>query len=118
LSDFGGALCDGDKLDDGVRIAETAHRGMHYHTDDSTSDFMSATAVAASLNTPLHLTSVKIARREIQYWNPLPTTGNPLKEWRRGVNISTWLSLLARHVLTISSTFASPEHLFLPLAIP
>ena len=43
-----------------VRGAEDAHN--HYHTDDGTSDFMST--AAASLTTPLHLTSVEIARRE------------------------------------------------------
>ena len=63
-----------------VRGAEDAH--AHYHTDDGTSDFMSTAAV--SLTTPLHLTSVEIARREIQVWKsqtiPLPKTSNPLKE--------------------------------------
>ena len=49
---------------DEVRGAEDAH--THYHTDDGTLDFMST--AAASLTTPLHLTSVEIARREIQVW--------------------------------------------------
>jgi len=44
-----------------------------------------------NITTPLHLTSVEIARREIQVWKsrtiPLPKTSNPLKEWRRGVKI-------------------------------
>jgi len=57
---------------------EDAH--THYHTDDGTSDFMST--AAASLTTPLHPTSVEIARREIQVWEsrtiPLPKTSNPL----------------------------------------
>ena len=83
------------KVIDEVRGAEDAH--THYHTDDGTSDFMSTTAT--SLTTPLHLTSVEIARREIQVWKsqtiPLPKTSNPLKEWRRGVKIFPWLSLLA-----------------------
>ena len=73
------------KVIDEVKIAEDAH--THYHTDDSTSDFMSTPAVA--LTTQLHLTSVKIARTEIEVWKsqtlPLPKTSNPLKEWRRGV---------------------------------
>jgi len=50
------------KVIDEVRGAEYAH--THYQTDDGTSDFMSTAAV--SLTTPLHLTSVEIARREIQ----------------------------------------------------
>ena len=81
--------------------AEDAH--THYHTDDGTSDFMSTGA--ASLTTQLHLTGVEIARREIQVWKsrniPLPKTFNPLKEWRRGVKIFPWFSLLARRVLVI-----------------
>ena len=68
------------KVLDEVRVAEDAH--THYHTDDATSDFMST--AAASLTTPLHLTSVEIARREIQVWKsqtiPLPKTSN-LLEW-------------------------------------
>jgi len=91
------------------RDAEDAH--THYHTNDSTSDFMST--AAASLTTPLHLTSVEIARREIQVWKsqtiPLPKTSNPLKEWLRGVKIFPWLSLLAQRVLTIPATSAAPE---------
>ena len=107
------------KVIDEVRGAEDAHN--HYHTDDGTSDFMST--AAASLTTPLHLTSVEIARREIQVWKsrtiPLPKTSNPLKEWRRGVKIFPWLSLLARCVLAIPDTSASPERLFfLPLVTP
>jgi len=77
------------KVIDEVKGAEDAH--THYYTDDGTSDFMS-TAVAA-LATLLHpgLTSVEIARREIEVWKsralPLPKTSNPLREWRRGVQI-------------------------------
>jgi len=86
----------------------------HYHTDDGISDFMST--AAASLATPLHLTSVEIARREIQVWKsrtiPLLKTSNPLKEWRRDVNIFPWLSLLARRVLAIPATSAAPQRLF------
>ena len=100
------------KVIDEVRGAEDAH--SHYHTDDGTSDFMST--AAASLTTPLHLTSVEIARREIQVWKsrtiPLPKTSNPLKEWRRGVKIFPWLFLLARRVLAIPTTSAAPERLF------
>jgi len=100
------------KVIDEVKNAEDAH--THYHTDDGTSDFMS-TAVAA-LTTLLYLTSVKIARREIQVWKsqtlPLPETSNPLKEWHRGVQIFLWLSLLAQRVLAIPATSASPERLF------
>jgi len=95
-----------------VRGAEDAH--THYHTDDCTSDFMST--AAASLTTPLHLTSVEIARREIEVWKsqtiPLPQTSNPLKEWRRGVKIFPWLSLLAWRVLVIPATSAAPERPF------
>jgi len=90
-----------------VRGAEDAHN--HYHTDDGTSDFMSI--AVTSLTTPLHLTSVEIARREIQVTIPLPKTSNPLKEWRRGVKIFPWLSLLARRVLAIPATSAAPERL-------
>ena len=68
------------KVIDEVKGAEDAH--THYHTDDGTSDFMSTAAVA--LTTPLHLTSVEIARREIEVWRsqtlPLPKTSNPLRE--------------------------------------
>jgi len=71
---------------------------------------------AASLTTQLHLTGVEIARREIQVWKsrniPLPKTFNPLKEWRRGVKIFPWFSLLARRVLAIPATSAAPERLF------
>ena len=100
------------KVIDEVRGAEDAH--AHYHTDDVTSDFMST--AAASLTTPLHLTSFEIARREIQVWKsrtiPFPKTSNPLKEWRHGVKIFPWLSLLARRVLAIPATSAAPERLF------
>jgi len=92
-----------------VKGAEDAH--THYHTEDSTSDFMST--AAAALTTPLHLTSVKIARREIEVWTlPLPKTSNPLREWRRGVQIFSWLPLLVRRVLAIPNTSASPERFF------
>ena len=78
-----------------VKGAEDAH--IHYHTDDGTSDFMSTPA--AALTTPLHLTNVEIARREIQVWESqtlsLTKTSNPLREWRRGVKIFPWFSLLA-----------------------
>jgi len=71
---------------------------------------------AAALTTPLHLTSVEIARNEIQVWKsrtlPLPKTSNPHREWRRGFQIFPWISLLARRVLAIPATSASPEHLF------
>jgi len=71
---------------------------------------------AASLTTPLHLTNVEIASREIQVWKsltiPLPQTSNPLKEWCHGVKIFPWLSLLARRVLAIPATSAAPERLF------
>ena len=50
------------KVIDEVKGAEDAH--THYHTDDGTSDFMSTAATA--LTTLLHLTSVKIAKREIK----------------------------------------------------
>ena len=91
-----------------VKSAEDAH--THYHTDNGTSDFMST--AAAALTTPLHLTSVEIARMEIQVWKSrtlsLRKTSNILREWRRGVKIFAWLSLLARCVLAISATSASP----------
>jgi len=100
------------KVIDEVKGAEDAH--THYHTDDGTSDFMST--AAAALTTPLQLTSVKIVRREIKVWKsrtiPLPKTSNPLREWRRGVQIFPWLSFLARRVLVIPDTSASPERLF------
>ena len=100
------------KIIDQVKGAEDAH--THYHTDDGTSDFMST--AAAALTTPLHLTSVKIAKREIEVWKsqtlPLPKTSNPLREWCSGVQIFPWLSLLARRMLTIPVTSASPERLF------
>jgi len=95
-----------------VRGAEDAH--THYHTDNGTSDCLSTAAV--SLTTPLHLTSVEIARREIQVWKsrtiPLPKTSNPLKEWRRCVKIFPCLSLLTRRVLVIPAKSAAPERLF------
>jgi len=73
------------KVMDEVKGAEDAH--TNYHTDDGTSDFMST--AAAALTTPLHLTSVKIARREIKVSQsqalPLPKTSNPFREWRRGI---------------------------------
>jgi len=50
------------KVIDEVKGVEDAH--THYHTDDGTSDFMSTAAVA--LTTLLHLTSIKIARREME----------------------------------------------------
>jgi len=80
------------KLINEVKGAEDAH--THYHTDYGTSDFMST--AAAALTTPLHLTSVKIARREIHVssWKsqtlPLLKTSNHLREWRRGVQIFPW----------------------------
>jgi len=75
------------KVMDEVKGAKDAH--THYHTDDGTSDFMST--AAAALTTPLHLTSVKIARREIKVLQSqtllLPKTSNPLREWLRGVTV-------------------------------
>jgi len=50
------------KVIDEVKGAEDAH--THYHTDDGTSDFISTNATA--LTTLIHLTSVKIAKREIK----------------------------------------------------
>jgi len=95
------------KVIDEVRGVEDAH------ADYGTSYFKST--AAASLTTPLHLTSFEIARREIQVWKsrtiPLPKTSNPLKEWRRGVKIFPWPSLLARRVLAIPVTSAAPERL-------
>jgi len=79
---------------------------------------------AAVLTTLLHLKSIKIARREIKVssWKSqtllLLKTSNPLSEWRRGVQIFPWLSLLARRVLAIPDTSASPERLFLRLVTP
>jgi len=105
-------LCE--KVIDEVKGAEDAH--AHYHTDEGTSNFMST--AAAALTTPLHLTNVKIARREIKVSScksqtiPLLKTSNPLKEWRRGVQIFPWLFLLARRVLAIPDPSASFEHLF------
>jgi len=68
------------KVIDEVRGAEDAH--THYNTYDSTSDFMSTGAV--SLTTLLRLTSIEIARREIQVWKsqtiPLLKISNPLEE--------------------------------------
>jgi len=100
------------KVIDEVKGAEDAH--THYHTDDGTSDFMSTAVVALTM--PLHLTSVEIERREIEVWKsltlPLQKTSNPLREWRHGVKIFACLSLLARCVLVIPVTSASPERLF------
>jgi len=100
------------KVIDEVQGAEDTH--THYHTDDGTSDFMSTAAVA--LTTPLHLTSVEIARREIEVWKSqtllLPETSNPLREWRHGAQMFGCLSLLARLGLAIPATSASPERLF------
>jgi len=71
---------------------------------------------ASSLTTLIHLTSVEIARRDIQVWKkqtiPLPKTSNPLEEWRRGVKIFPWFSLLAWRVMVIPATSAAPERLF------
>jgi len=96
---------------DEVKGAVDAH--THYHTDDSTSDFKSI--AAAALTTQFHLMSIKIAKREIEVWKsrtlPLPTS-NPLREWRSGVQIFPWFSLLTRCVLAIPDTSASPERLF------
>ena len=100
------------KVIDEVKGAEDAH--THYHTDDGTSDFLSTAAPA--LTTPLHFASVKIASREIEVLKsqtlPLPKTSTALKEWRRGVQMFLWFSLLARRVLAIPDTSASPERLF------
>jgi len=97
-----------------VKGAGDAH--THYHTDNGIPDFMSTTAAAVARTTPLHLISVKIARREIQVWKSqthlLPKTSNPLREWHRGVKIFPWLSLLARRVLAIPAISASPQSLF------
>ena len=66
------------KVIDEVKGAEDAH--THYHTDDGTSDFMST--AAGALTTPLQLTSVKIARREIKVssWNKLEESYPPAPE--------------------------------------
>ena len=68
------------------------------------------------------LTSFEIARREIQVWKsrtiPLPKTSNPLKEWRRGVKIFPWLSLLTRRELVIPATSAHLSAFFLHRVTP
>jgi len=103
------------KVIDEIKSVEDAH--THYHTDEGTSDFMSTAAAAAALTTPLHLTSVNIARRDIKVSSckgqtlPLLKTSNPVRELRRGVQILPWFPLLARRVLAISDTSASPERL-------
>jgi len=58
------------KVIDEVKGAEDAQ--TYYHTDGGTSDSMSTTA--AVLTTPLHLTSVEIARRG----NPSVEESDPL----------------------------------------
>jgi len=52
------------KFIDEVKGAEDAH--THYHTDDDKSYFMSTAAAVLTTVTLFHLTSVEIARREIQ----------------------------------------------------
>jgi len=100
------------KVIDEVKGADDAH--THYHTDDSTSNFMSTAAAA--------LTLLILTKREIEVWKdqtlPLPKTNNPLREWCSGVQIFPWSSLLAQCVLVIPHTSASPERLFLPLVTP
>ena len=61
--------------------------------------------------------SAEIADSEIKIWKtstvPFPKDKNPLDEWRRGaVHLSPWLGVLARRVLAIPATSASPERLF------
>jgi len=110
LGDCGRVVCEGNWW------SQWCAGRAHHHTDDGTSDFMST--AAAVLTTLLHLKSIKIARREIKVssWKSqtllLLKTSNPLSEWRRGVQIFPWLSLLARRVLAIPDTSASPERLF------
>jgi len=75
--------------------------------------------VAAALPKPLHVTGVEITRREIQIGKsrklPLPKTSNPLKECHCGVQIFSWIFLVARprRVLAIPATSASLERLLL-----
>jgi len=86
---------------------------IHYHTDDSTSDFKST--AEAALTTQFHLMSIKITKREIEVLKSrtlLLPTSNRLREWRSGVQIFPWLSLLTRCVLTIPYTSTSPKRLF------
>ena len=102
------------KVIDEVKGAEDAQ--THYHTDNGTSDFVSTTA--AALTTPLHLTSIEIVRSA----DPSVEESDPLVPRRRQVLLSGncvvvsrcphCFSLLARRVLAIPATSASPKRLF------
>jgi len=83
---------------------------------EDVNDFL-VTASAATVVNCLEFSSTEIADREIKIWKtrtvPFPKDKNPLDEWRQGaVHLFPWLGVLARRVLAIPTTSATPERLF------
>jgi hypothetical protein len=64
------------------------------------------------------VTAEEIADREIGLWKlrsvPLPKTDDPLLEWKRSEakQLCPFLARLARRVLAVPATSASPDRLF------
>ena len=74
-------------------------------------------ATASAMST-FEVTAEEIADKEITLWRtcsrPLPKTDDPLMEWKRceAKKLCPFLARLARRVLAIPATSASPERLF------
>jgi hypothetical protein len=68
--------------------------------------------------TNFEITAEEIADKEIGLWKlrtvPLPKTDDPLMEWKLcgDKNVCPFLGLLARRVIAVPATSASPERLF------
>jgi len=62
------------------------------------------------------VTAEQLADRELTLWRlrkkQLSKDTNPLEEWRRAQAVVPWMAKLARRVLAVAATSASPERLF------
>jgi len=87
------------------------------HGTDSEEEETSWLATASGM-VNFEVTAEEIADKEIGLWKlrtvPLPKTDNPLMEWKRCEAKQLWplLARLARRVLAVPATSASPERLF------
>ena len=81
-------------------------------TDDSESGDWFCQAAAAFVNK----TITEVADHEIMLWlkrtTPLPPHKSPLSKMLRASSVVPWLALLARKVLAVPATSASPERMF------
>ena len=87
------------------------------HGTDTEEEQTSWLATASGM-VNFEVTAEEIADKEIGLWKlrtvPLPKTDNPLMEWKRceAKQLCPLLARLARRVLAVPATSASPERLF------